>query len=313
MGQSFAEFFPSADILYLCCGAQRSFRYEIDVEELQSLELYKSRFHCRRHSTMTDAKSSSSFPFTELPETAQFHTLTYLAEAPYEHVAKDLSSDVSPSMGSLTTTLPLVCHKFRDYCRSDELWKASLLRAVTSDDIWRQAVLRLLPDLDLSTESPTTLEAKLLAATNLSTCKNAYQCIFSESIQVTHPVFFMPMDIQEMGPRYQLHFFEHRYRLMMASLMQGFEQVPGADGPVFLHVVDIRGPTARTAALVRVVECVFAQDGRALVELQVVGRVRICSCWVRPNSYSLYYARGYRNDSVDLTEDIAARFHVSYH
>jgi hypothetical protein len=263
---------------------------------------------------MTDGNPSSSFPFEELPETAQFHALTYLAQAPYEQVAKDLSSNVSPSMGNLVTTLPLVCRKFREYCRSDQLWKASLLRAVTSDDIWRQAALRLIPDLDLGTE---TLEAKLLAATNLSTCKNAYQCIFSEYIQVTRPVFFMPMTIQSSDQRYQLHFFEHRYRLMMASLMQGFEQVPGADGPVFLHVVDLRGPAAKSAALVRVVECAFAPDGRALVTLAVVGRVRIRSCWVRPNSYSLYYARGYRNDSVNLTEStlssMVGRASVVYH
>lgn len=241
------------------------------------------------------------FPFfQEMPESAQYHVFSFVATAPMEQIF-DGDSFRGENAGTLGMTLPLVCKKFRDFAQSEPLWQASLERALVRDKVWSQALVRMGAD-----EPPNNsdLIPALMKSTNVSTCKNLYQVILNEHIRVRLPIFFMPMEFDEATayPRYQLHFFEPRYRIMMAELMRGLGRAPGDDGPVFLHVVDMRGPHAKAAALVRIRECVFSHDGRAVADLQVVGSVRLKRCWVRPQTYSLYYGDGYRCDDLPLVE-----------
>ena len=248
-------------------------------------------------------ESSEFHLFQELPESAQYHVFSFLATAPLEKIfGVDSFRD---SAGPLVKTLPLVCKKFRDFSRSEPLWQASLERALARDKVWSEALARM--GVTAPQDDPSGLVPALLASTNISTCKNLYQVILNEHIRVRLPIFFMPHEFDKATPNpiYQLHFFEPRYRLMMAELMRGFVQDPGDDGPVFLHVVDMRGPRAKVGALVRIRECVFAPDGRAVAELQLVGSVRLKRCWVRPQSYSLYFGEGYRCDDLPLVEPIA--------
>eukprot|EP00977_Amphora_coffeiformis_P012166 scaffold2992_cov214-Amphora_coffeaeformis.AAC.48 len=248
---------------------------------------------------------SPGFPlFQELPESVQYHVFSFVAKAPLEKIfGVDSFHD---SAGALAKTLPLVCKKFRDFSRSEPLWQASLERAIARDKVWSEALSRMGVAAPHNLVAARNLIPTLLASANVSTCKNLYQVILNENIRVRLPIFFMPMEFDKAtpNPRYQLHFFEPRYRIMMAELMRGFEQDPGDDGPVFLHVVDMRGPRAKAGALVRIRECAFAPDGRAMADLQVIGSVRLKRCWVRPQSYSLYYGEGYRCDDLPLVEPI---------
>lgn len=238
--------------------------------------------------------------FGELPDSAQHHVLSFLATAPKERIFD--GENFSDERGSLTRTLPFVCTKFREFCQSERLWELCLDRALRTDQVWSAALGRMTPNL----ETPQGLVPALRQHYNLSSCQTLYKMILDEHIRIKLPIFFMPMqfDTDTPHPRYQLHFFEPRYRLMMAELMRGHDHQPGENGPVFLHVIDMRGPASKVAALVRVVECVFATDGRCVAELEVVGSVRLRRCWVRPQSYSLYYGDGYRCDGLPLIQPL---------
>ena len=235
--------------------------------------------------------------FMDLPESVQFQVVSFVATAPLERIFD--SDDFRNAKGTLAGALPFVCKKMNEFCSSDRLWQASLERASSSDPAWRQALARMAPN---AVSNPKGRLSAIRESANVSTYKNLYQVILNEHIRVRLPIFFMPMNFDD-DARYQLHLFEPRYRLMMAELMSGYnnESLEG-NRPVFLHVVDMRGPHAEAAALVQVMSCAFARDGRCLVDLQVVGSVKLRRCWVRPESFSLYYGDGYRCDGLPLAE-----------
>ena len=258
---------------------------------------------------------SSALPqfhlFADLPESCQLQVISFVATAPLERifdVADFNNTDDSNSRGTLTRTLPWVCQKFREFCQAELLWRACLERALVSDKIWRDAATRLLTPQHASKTAPEQIAA-LRQHVNVSSSKNLYQVMLNEHIRGRLPVFFMPMEFDEQDPRYQLHFFEPRYRIMMAELMRE-PQHATRDGPVFLHIVDIRGPRAKVAALIRVVDCAFAPDGRSVADLELVGSVRLRRCWERPQSMGLYYGDGYRCDGIPLAEPMP--HHWSY-
>lgn len=204
---------------------------------------------------------SPQFPrFSQLPDPVQFHVISFLATAPQERIFD--GEKFGTEQGTLSKVFPFVCRKFRTFARSETLWQMCLERALSSDKIWSTALGRMAPDL----ATPHGLVPALLEFADVSSCQNLYKVILNEHIRLRLPIFFMPMqfDRDTPHPRYSLHFFEPRYRLMMAELMQGVDRHPGDDGPVFLHVVDMRGPSSKVAALVRVMDCVFAPDGRCV-------------------------------------------------
>jgi len=232
---------------------------------------------------------------------------SFVATAPLEKIYGVDSFHDSIGIGTLANILPFVCRKFHDFSQLETLWQASLERAIAKDKVWNGAVARMGVISPLNNlAAAKSLIPTLLVSTNVSNCKNLYQVILNEYIRVRLPIFFMPMefDTTTPKPRYQLHFFEPRYRIMITELMNGHGQAPGDNGPIFIHVVDVRGPRAKVGALVRIRECVFAPDGRAVADLEVIGSVRLKRCWVRPQSYSLYYGEGYRCDDLPLVEPI---------
>ena len=83
-----------------------------------------------------------------------------------------------------------------------------------------------------------------------------------------------------LGEPYELHFFEPRYRLLIAEVMKGYPESAKSGGriqnpPIFVHAN--RGPLAPTtpATLVEVVRCEIFPDGRADVVLMPKA-VRVC-------------------------------------
>jgi hypothetical protein len=224
-----------------------------------------SRFNRFRISkkTKTMEENPPQFPlFPELPDPVQFHVVSFLATAPQERIFD--GEKFGTEKGTLSTVFPFVCKKFQNFARSERLWKMCLERALTSDKVWSAAITRMAPDL--ATHRGGNQVSALLEFANVSSCQNLYKVILNEHIRLRLPIFFMPMqfDTDTPHPRYNLHFFEPRYRIMMAELMEGFDRNPGDNGPVFLHVVDMRGPSSKVAALVRVLDCIFAHDGRCV-------------------------------------------------
>lgn len=252
----------------------------------------------------------SLFPmFQDLPDGCQLLVLAFVASAPLERILNVVDDD-RDALGTLTGSLPRVCRKFRDFCQSESLWQACLERALTSDKIWREAVVRMAPQL-VSSATPYPDIAALRKHANVSSFKNLYQVVLNEHIRIRLPVFFMPCEFDPQNPRYQIHFFEPRYRIMMAELMRApLQEHESRDGPVFLHVVDIRGPRAKAAALVKVNHASFAHDGRCFAELEFVSSVKLRRCWERPQSMGLYFGDGYRCDGIPLAEPMP--HHWSY-
>ena len=89
-----------------------------------------------------------------------------------------------------------------------------------------------------------------------------------------------------LGEPYELHFYEHRYRLLIADVMRGYPEEAKHGGhiqnpPCFVHAN--RGPLAPTtpATLVQVVRCEIFPDGRADVLLMPTA--------VRLSLYYSYY------------------------
>lgn len=271
-----------------------------------------NRIDAYKQDLSTASTPSSQFPlFSDLPDSCQLLVISFVASAPLERIFEvvDFDNSNSTENGTLTGSLPRVCRKFREYCQAEPLWQACLERALTGDKIWRDTVPRMAP-AQLAAISPVSdLISALRKHMNVSSSQNLYQVMLNQHIRVRLPVFMMPMEFEnEPHPRYQLHFFEPRYRIMMAELMR--EPRRDTSSPVFLHIVDMRGPRAKTGALVRVVECAFAQDGRCVAELERVGSVKLRKCWERPQSMGLYYGDGYRCDGVQLAE--AMPHHWSY-
>ena len=105
-----------------------------------------------------------------------------------------------------------------------------------------------------------------------------------------------------LGRPYGLHFFEPRYRLLIAEVMQPFpeaarqgEPIEFEDGqkpPIFIHAHTYPLRQGSPAVLVQVVRCrIYPGDGRADVFLLPICYVRMEFMWERPGSGHLYYGQ----------------------
>ena len=105
------------------------------------------------------------------------------------------------------------------------------------------------------------------------------------------------MTVVALGQPYSLHFFEPRYRVLIAEVMkhQPEEAKRGGrivgDSAVFIHAN--RGPLAPTtpATLVQVLSCEIFDDGRANVVLLPIAYVWLEKLWEQPGTGQLYYAQ----------------------
>lgn len=230
------------------------------------------------------------FPY--LNEDLKLNILSYVADAPFESLPENYPRS------SLTHHLPHVSKAFCRMADSDLYWKQAIERQVAREPfLWRQA-------LEQRCHRPTTSTTDLIvgAAEGSSSYKALYQWIVSTHLRFKGAVFFMPGQVQ-LGEPYGLHFFEPRYRLLIAEVMQG--QPPSAKhggrivgSPTFIHAN--RAPLAPTspAVLVEVVRCELYPDGRADVLLLPTAHVWLERILVRPHSGHLYEAQCLRMGHV---------------
>jgi hypothetical protein len=107
--------------------------------------------------------------------------------------------------------------------------------------------------------------------------------------------------VVRLGHTFGLHFFEPRYRLLIAEVMRGWPElarhgatiVARADGRfptfVYAHVAPLAPGTP--ACLVQVRQCVIHRDGSADVLLVPVSYVWLERIWERPHSGRLFEAQ----------------------
>jgi hypothetical protein len=285
------------DLLGLMMGSQASSLFSsADRRGTKSTNRPSKRKPSDRSRAMTAVVSEPRryfglFPY--LSDDLKLTVLSYVADAPLEGMCNDKDYRLS----TLTHTIPFVSRRFRDFSRTDLYWKQALIRQVTNEPyLWRSGLLRICredPRLTHSTNNVDIVEvANALQGTSY---KELYAQVLSEQVRFKGPVFFMPGQLQ-IGEPYGLHFFEPRYRLMIAEVMQ--HQLPEArrggkvhGDALFIHAN--RSPLAPTspAVLVQVQRCEAYPDGRADVVLVPVSHVWVEKLWVRPDSGHLYYAQ----------------------
>jgi hypothetical protein len=235
-------------------------------------------------------QSPKFFPkFTELSEDLMVYVISYVATVPLEH------PHASPR-STLTGVLPLVCKQFNHFCKSDYLWQTSLKRLKRTDpSLWEEGLVRLLPHGLIAEENLVDQLHDVLQIDY----KSIHRRVVDTYIRVTGPVFYMTGALR-LGRDIGLHFFEPRYRLLIAEVMRDWPVSARQGGPIgaLTHGGDGRGgrlptfiyahmaPLAPTtpACLVQVRQCIIHPDGSADVLLTPVSYVWLERVWERPNS-----------------------------
>lgn len=244
-----------------------------------------------------------TFPqFSELTEEIMMHILSFVAEAPLERTPTNIC------ISTLTHGLPLVSKQMRQLALHDSFWKDALLRQTIKEPyLWHTGLLSLLPPDQRVQQREQNVPPKQLVEqlhnegrAGSSSYKDLYRTVLNTSIRFQGPIFYMQTYIK-LGEPYGLHFFEPRYRRLIAEVMQPYpesfrrgepiELEEGQSPPIFIHAhqyLSLDTP----ACLVQVLRCgINPNDGRADVYLLPIAYVRMERIWSPPNSGRLYYAQ----------------------
>lgn len=148
-----------------------------------------------------------------------------------------------------------------------------------------------------------------------------YHSVVQNYIRFTAPVFYMRQNMR-LGEEFGLHFFEPRYRLLIAEVMENWPSAIRGEPivadkygnfPSFIYVnYNSVAPSSR-AFIVHVRQCYIHPGGRADVLLMPVAHVQLEHIWDRPNSGRLYMARAVRLGKAESqrTEDAFNRRFVT--
>ena len=268
--------------------------------------------------TRGHSDDDQTFPqFVQLGEDLMRHVLSFVAEAPFEDLK---GKGVHNFVSSLTHALPLVSKQFqRMVLHNEQLWKAALYRQLTKEPmLWYGGLRSLLPaaadqddiseeekeeqeqeeeNKDYTKQKATQLLNKFDGTT--TTYAQLYQTVLNTRIRFKGPIFCMNQSLR-LGRPYGLHFFEPRYRLLIAEVMQPFSEEarqgepieveePGQTPPIFIHAHTYPLRQGSPAVLVQVIRCrIYPGDGRADVFLLPICYVRMEFMWERPASGHLY-------------------------
>lgn len=231
-----------------------------------------------------EAQGSSEqqyFPqFEALNEDLMVNILSYVATVPFEVVHARPRSTV-------TGVLPLVCKQFNQFCKRDYFWQTSLKRLKVADPyLWEEGLLRLLPD---GVKASENLVDQLHEALNID-YKSIFRNVLDTYIRITGPVFYMT-GLVRIGHAFGLHFFEPRYRILIAEVMRNWPEEARQGAPIaadqnglfpvfiYAHMAPLAPTTP--ACLVRVQSCNIHADGSADVMLVPVAYVWLERVWER--------------------------------
>jgi len=256
---------------------------------------------------------TASFPqFSELDDDMMMHIISFIADAPMEN------TDIRPPRGAMTNVLPIVNKKFHAFCQADYFWQAALKRlCATEPFLWEEGLLRLLPPgSKAKTNAEILVDDAYKMLQNLN-YKSLYRRVFQTHIRFTGPVFFMTGAIR-LGQGFGLHFFEHRYRLLIAEVMRGWPEsarrgeviTASSKGflPTFIYAHMAPLVPTTPACLVQVRQCMIHPDGTADVMLLPVAYVRLERIWEQPDSGHLYEA-----SSLRMGREQSRQMEAQYH
>ena len=241
-----------------------------------------------------------TFPqFTSLGEDIMIHILSFVADAPFE------SNHTVTYASSLTHGFPLVSKQLRRLAKTDSFWMDALVRQVVKEpDLWFKGLVSVAGqrggEITDAANNTTEMVELVRQSLGVSSC-DLYRLVLNTTIRITGPVFCMYHPVK-LGEPYGLHFFEPRYRRLIADVMAPFpdqarqggaiECEPGQSPPVFIHVHGQPVTRSAPACLVQVIRCrIYPGDGRADVFLLPIAFLRIETIWERPHTGHLFYAR----------------------
>lgn len=255
---------------------------------LDFLNAHKRRTNFQRLSAkmethdLTHNSPQKFFPqFSFLHEDLAVNIISFVADVPLEN----------PHAGSTVTgVLPLVCKQFNQFCKSDFVWQTALKRLRTKDPcLWDEGLLRLLPHGQQAADNLVDQLHQLLGVDY----KSIFRRVVDTYIRFTGPVFYMT-GVVRMGHAFGLHFFEPRYRVLIAEVLRDWPASARRGVPIsanlegrfptfiYAHMAPLAPTTP--ACLVQVRECVIHGDGSADVMLEPVSYVWLERVWERANS-----------------------------
>jgi hypothetical protein len=239
---------------------------------------------------MAAARSSSVFlPFAQLQYELKSHILSFVADAPLE-------KNNCPR-ATLTHTLPFVCKEFHAFAHHDDIWAEVLLRRIDKESIWLNGLEKLCNEgMTPNQGTPAMTLSQLIYF-----AQSLLHISVKDYIRFKAPVFVMTSTLQ-LGQPYALHFFEHRYRILIAEVMH-HQPLSAKQGgaidyslplPDFLHANVMPLAPTTPAVIVRVMRCEIFPDGQADVLLVPISYVWLERIRVRPNTRHLYEATSIR-------------------
>jgi hypothetical protein len=245
-----------------------------------------------------EESTCKTFPFfPQLQEELQIQVLQFVVDSPFERTSP---ADENYPISFLTHVLPRVCKKFHSYSQLDCFWKSAIERRLASEPLlWKEGIHRLCGTSPNNAEFKDESTCQLIERTNTSldnpSYKLIYQKVVSNYLRLTTAVFYMPGSIN-LGEPYGLHFFEPRYRFMIAEIMRDQTEEARHGGRIRGEVLFVhanRTPLARNtpAILVRVLRCDTYPDHRADVLLLPFAHVTMEKLWLHPTGGNLYHCQ----------------------
>lgn len=264
----------------------------------RSNALHAGPFQPELHFTRKQEPGEKDFPQASmLGDDILAHVLSFVADAPFEDEKDPDHSCVS----SLTHSLPFVSKVFRQLVKRECFWRDALIRQVaTKPRLWHRGLVGLFPDSSQIPDAQNASELVKAVQSSLNVgCKELYRRVLNEKIRFEGPIFYMGQSIT-LGEPYGLHFFEPRYRRLIAEVMRPFpasakqggpiECAEGQSPPIFIHAFSHPLTRNSPAVLVQVIRCgIHPRDGRADVFLLPIEFVRMERIWERVNTGHLYH------------------------
>jgi len=286
-------------------------------------------------------KMSRSFhQFEKLSDDNIVSVLAFVGDAPFE-LPPSTGIRFEDGRSTMTNVLPRISKKIHSILKnSDYLWKLALERIVKNNP-WpwenglKQFILKNSSDPDMTQQNERSCDEnddypsrsslleesiRIITASEVNDQRGdsfrndaddnlAHHRIFKwifkwiKTMNITSPLFQMPGTVH-LGSRFALHFFEPRFRLLIAEVMapfpptarQGKAISPKSSGalPTFIYANCRHLQKGATVTIVRVINCYIFPDGTADVILEALTYAKIYQVWERPNSRGLCEASAFK-------------------
>lgn len=259
---------------------------------------------CNSNRENIEMVDSRRFPqIKELSDDLVVTILSFVADVPLELPENKYSS-------SLTHIFPVVSKHFYAICESsaDYFYKSALERLVDKEPaLWLRGLRKLLGPNQPSPHMATSLlvEHAFRSLDFQITYRDLFRKVM-ETLRYVGHLFHMP-DTVFLGQPIGLHFFEPRYRLLIAEVMSNYpesarqgqpihEVLAASNGDITDYPTFVYGHTSpltrgSPGVLVHVVQCLIHPDGTADVHLLPVQYAWIEHVWERPNSGRMLMVR----------------------